>query len=248
MARLTESDLLELRRWNTPTIYNGWEAVTKKDRMECHMSNEAIQDYAPGMGAMVGYAVTVEYICADEKIKEEHPDCYLELYKYLASIPGPKILMAKDLDAPYSKGSIFGEVTGNAYRALGCVGGITDGYVRDVDEGMYGGFKMMAKRLGVGHAYSCPLKFGTEIEIFGTKVKPGMLVHADKYGFIAIDEEDTPNLLEGVRFMDSNECKTTIPASRGAIGLPTDEVVKRLQQSMKEFNQNAKTFRKKITE
>ena len=75
-----------------------------------------------------------------------------------------------------------------------------------------------------------------------------MLVHADKYGFIAIDEEDTPNLLEGVRFMDSNECKTTIPASRGAIGLPTDEVVKRLEQAMKEFNQNAKTFRKKITE
>ncbi|MCD7735940.1 MAG: RraA family protein [Lachnospiraceae bacterium] len=248
MGRLTRAELLELRRWNTPTIYNGWETVTGKNRLECHMSNGAICDYAPSMGAMVGYAVTVEYICTDEKIKEEHPDCYLDLYKYLAGIPGPKILMAKDLDAPNSKGSIFGEVTANAYRALGCVGAVTDGYVRDVDEGTYAGFKMMASRLGVGHAYSCPLYFGREIEIYGTTVKPGMLVHADKYGFIAIEEEDFPHLLEGVRFTDSNECRTTIPASRGAVGESTDEVVERMRKAMLEFNKNADEFRRKILE
>lgn len=246
MAPLTRSELLELRRWNTPTIYNGWEAVTRKNRMECHMSKEDIQDYGPSMGAMVGYAVTVEYICSDEAVKAANPDCYLNLYKYLASIPGPKILMAKDLDAPNSVGSIFGEVTANAYRSLGCVGGITDGYVRDVDEGIYGGFKMMAKRLGVGHAYSCPLRFGTEIEIYGTTVKPGMLVHADKYGFIAIDPEDTEHLLEGVRYMDSNECKTTIPASRGGQGLSMDDIVNRLDAAMQEFNKNAEEFRSRI--
>lgn len=246
MSQLSHSDLLELRRWNTPTVYNGWETVTKKDRLQCHMSNGAVIDYAPSMGAMVGYAVTVEYICTDKAVKDANPDCYLNLYKYLASIPGPKILMAKDLDAPNCKGSIFGEVTANAYRALGCAGGITDGYVRDVDEGSYGGFKMMASRLGVGHAYSCPIRFGTEIEIFGTTVRPGMLVHADKYGFIAIDPEDTEHLLESVRFMDSNECKTIIPASRGAIGMSVDDVVNRMDQAMKEFNKNAAEFRRRI--
>ena len=49
-------------------------------------------------------------------------------------------------------------------------------------------------------------------------MKPGMLIHADKYGFIAIPPEDTRNLLEGVRFMDSNECRTTIPAGRDTVG------------------------------
>ena len=29
--RLTHGELLELRRWNTPTIYNGWEQVTRCD-------------------------------------------------------------------------------------------------------------------------------------------------------------------------------------------------------------------------
>ena len=28
---LPHSDLLQLKRWNTPTIYNGWEQITKRD-------------------------------------------------------------------------------------------------------------------------------------------------------------------------------------------------------------------------
>ncbi|MDO4343274.1 MAG: RraA family protein [Eubacteriales bacterium] len=246
MAKLSHSDLLELRRWNTPTIYNGWEAVAKRDRMQCCMSREEITDFVPQMGPMVGYAVTVEYCCSDAKTKAEHPDAYIKLYEYLAKIPGPKVIVAKDLDSPAITGSIFGEVTGNAYRSLGCVGCINDGFVRDVDEGSYGGFKMMARRLGVSHTYSCPIHFGREIEVFGTKVKPGMLIHADKYGFIGIPEEDTEHLLEGVRFMDSNECQTTIPAARDTVGLTAQQVVEQLKRAQKEFDKNAAEFKKRI--
>jgi 4-hydroxy-4-methyl-2-oxoglutarate aldolase len=28
---LTYPELLQLKRWNTPIIYNGWEAITKED-------------------------------------------------------------------------------------------------------------------------------------------------------------------------------------------------------------------------
>lgn len=240
---LSHADLLELRRWNTPTVYNGWEAVTAKERLDVVMSNGSVIDYVPQIGPMVGYAVTVEYVCSSRKIKEENPDCYINLYRYLASIPGPKVIIAKDLDAPNCVGSIFGEVTANAYHALGCVGAITDGYVRDCDEGSYAGFKMMASRLGVGHAYSCPLRFGTEVEVFGTKVKPGMLIHGDKYGFIAIPPEDTPHLLEGVRFMDSNECQTTIPAGRDTVGLSAEQIVEQLRTANEAFARNAARFR-----
>ena len=30
---LDYSDLLKLKRWNTPTIYNGWEQITKLDEL-----------------------------------------------------------------------------------------------------------------------------------------------------------------------------------------------------------------------
>ena len=105
---------------------------------------------------------------------------------------------------------------------------------------------MMASRLGVGHAYSCPLRFGTEVEIYGARVKPGMLIHADKYGFIAIPPEDTRNLLEGVRFMDSNECRTTIPAGRDTVGLSAGEVVEQLRRANQAFARESEQFRSYI--
>ena len=40
--------------------------------------------------------------------------------------------------------------------------------------------------------------------------------------------EDEVGLLEASVFMDSNECATIIPASRGATGCSTDEVIRRL--------------------
>jgi hypothetical protein len=28
--RLSHAELLQLKRWNTPSVYNGWEAITKQ--------------------------------------------------------------------------------------------------------------------------------------------------------------------------------------------------------------------------
>ncbi len=243
---LSHSDILELRRWNTPTIYNGWEAVTKRERLDCALSWEEITDFTPHVGPMVGYAVTVEYICSDKKTKQDNPDCFRNFYHYLAEIPGPKVLFAKDLDAPKSVGSIFGEVTGNAYRALNCVGAITDGFIRDVDEAAYGGFKMLAKRLGVGHAYSCPLRFGTDVEMYGSVIKPGMFVHADKYGFIAIPPEETKHLVQAVRHMDRSECKSSIPAARESIGKSLPDIAEALARGMQEQGRLGAEFIKSL--
>jgi regulator of RNase E activity RraA len=154
--------------------------------------------------------------------------------------------MAKSLDSPRNVGSIFGEVTGSGARALDCVGAIDDGWVRDVDEASYGGFKLMARYLGVSHAYCTPLRFGGEIELFGAKVKPGMLIHADKYGFIAIPEDETEHLLEAVRFMDANECKTMIHTAREAHGKTPEEIVEMYAKALSDMKNNGRKFRSKI--
>lgn len=244
---LPHSDLLELRRWNTPTIYNGWEFVARRDRLECNLSWEpGLIDFAPQMGPAVGYAVTVEYMCGDKDVRESYKDPFGDLYDYLASIPGPKILFCKDLEWPNSKGSMFGEVTGNAFRALGCVAAITDGAARDVDEAAYAGIKLMGRRLCVGHAYSCPVRFGCEVEMYGTTIRPGMLVHADKYGFIAVPEDETKYLLEAARHGDSVECKTTIPAGRNRVGLSGQQIADNLRRQNTECAKINAAFRKEI--
>src|SRR5262245_22487924 len=108
--RLTHGELLELRRWNTPTIYNGWEQVTRHDAGCDGFNLEETVDYMPQMGAMVGYAVTVVCEPSNPAHKRNHPQSLSEYRRYVASVPGPKIVVVQDLDKPGFVGSYWGEV------------------------------------------------------------------------------------------------------------------------------------------
>ena len=203
------SDLLKLKRWNTPTIYNGWEQITKRPRTS-GFNLEETRDFMPEFGPMIGYAVTVKIKPSEPAA---NPNAWAEYRKYIASIPGPKIIVMQDLDKPHTIGSFWGEVSANTHRTLGCVGVIVDGAIRDLDEMKSAGFKALARRLCVGHAYAAPLSWGEPVEVFGITVNTGDLIHADKHGFLIIPEEDQARILEASLFMDNNECNTVISAA-----------------------------------
>jgi regulator of RNase E activity RraA len=93
--------------------------------------------------------------------------------------------------------------------------------------------------MAVGHAYSCPVRWDCDVEVFGRKIQPGQVIHADKHGFLAIPFGDEKHLLEAARFMDSNECQTLIPAARGGAG-------KSLARIREEFDTAAAEFRKNV--
>ena len=56
---LTHDTLLQLKRWNTPTIYNGWEQITSQDIAADAFNLEPTTDFMPQMGPMIGRAVTM---------------------------------------------------------------------------------------------------------------------------------------------------------------------------------------------
>src|SRR5688572_16372354 len=202
--RLSHAELLQLKRWNTPTIYNGWEQITKHDPAADAFNLEECRDFMPQMGPMVGYAVTV--VVEPSQVRHKtNANAWAEYRRYVANVPGPKIVVVQDLDRPRVIGSFWGEVNSNVHRALGCVGTITDGAIRDVDEMTDAGFKALARRLCVGHAFVCPMRWNCPVEVFGRRIEPGQLIHADKHGFLAIPPGDEPQLLDAARFMDSNE-------------------------------------------
>lgn len=237
--KLTYQNLLKLKRWNTPTVYNGWEQITRHDRTRGHFNLEAVKDFMPRMGAMVGYAVTVVV----EPSNPEHTKNSLaweEYRDYIAHAPDPKIVVVQDLDKPRCVGSFWGEVNSNVHRALGCVGTITDGAVRDLDEMHNAGFKALAARLCVGHAYSTPVTWGRGVEVFGCTIQPGDLIHADKHGFLVVPEEDQEGLYEASCFMDANECETMIQAARLSSGKTRREILQDINSAAARFQDAAR--------
>jgi regulator of RNase E activity RraA len=148
-------------------------------------------------------------------------------------------VVIQDLDKPRVIGSFWGEVNSNTHVALGCVGTITDGAIRDVDEMTNAGFKAIAKRFCVGHAHSWPVRWNCEVEVFGRKIQPGQLIHADKHGFLAIPDEDQVRLLEAARFMDTNECQTVIAAARSSAGKSFEQILDALDEAGTAFDKAA---------
>ena len=139
MSTLSHPDLLQLKRWNTPTIYNGWEQITSQDIAADAFNLEPTTDFMPQMGPMIGRAVTMVIEPSNPAHKQSYDArAYRE---YIASIPGPKIVVVQDLNKPNFVGSTWGEVNSNTHRALGCVGTFTDGCIRDLDEMTNAGFK-----------------------------------------------------------------------------------------------------------
>ena len=112
-VRLSYEALLELKRWNTPSVYNGWEAFTKKDRTKGHFNLEETRDFMPQMGSMVGYAVTVVIEPSNPSHPKANPNAWSEYRRYIAAAPGPKIVIVQDLDKPNFVGAYWGEVNSN---------------------------------------------------------------------------------------------------------------------------------------
>jgi 4-hydroxy-4-methyl-2-oxoglutarate aldolase len=238
--RLAHSELLQLKRWNTPTIYNGWEQITAGNPARDAFNLEETRDFMPQMGPMVGYAVTCVIQPGNPEHAKNNPDAWSQYRKYLAGEVYPKIVVVQDLDKPDTFGAGWGEVNSNIHRALGCVGAIIDGAIRDVDEMCNAGFKALARRFAVGHGHAVPVRWGCEVEVFGRLIRHGQLVHADKHGFLAVPEGEEEGLLEAARFMDANECDHLIRAARNVAGKSLDQIREEIDAGAASFGSAAR--------
>ncbi len=94
--------------------------------------------------------------------------------------------MIQDLDgANIGFGAFWGEVNSSVHKALGCLGVITDGSIRDIPQ-WAPGFQALAGMLNPSHAYVHLDGFGDDVSVHGMTVRSGDLIHADQHGAIVI--------------------------------------------------------------
>ncbi len=110
-------------------------------------------------------------------------------WNHILSIPAPRVVVIKDVDQPPGLGAFIGEVNANILLALGCVGLVTNGSVRDLEHVQLTDLQMFAGSVSVSHAYAHVFDFGCPVEVGGLTVQPGDLIHGDRHGVQTIPLE-----------------------------------------------------------
>ncbi|MBW2063158.1 MAG: RraA family protein, partial [Deltaproteobacteria bacterium] len=186
MEPLSESELEALRAWPTPAISNAIETFDIRPRNQGFMLG--IKCLFPDFKPMVGYACTATML-ADQAPAKRDRGAVLAHWDNILSTPAPRVAVIHDFDQPRPIGCLWGEVNANIHKALGCLGVVTDGGVRDLDEVQALGFHFFAADVMPSHAYNHIVDSGIPVKVGGLIVNTGDLIHADKHGIVVIPHE-----------------------------------------------------------
>ncbi len=186
MEPLSKEEIEALKAWPTPAICNAIETFNVIHRNQGFMLG--IKCIFPDLAPMVGYACTATML-ADLRSTEKDRGATQAHWDNIISTPEPRVAVIQDLDQPPCTGSLWGEVNANIHRALGCLGVVTNGGVRDLDEVHELGFHFFAADVIPSHAYVHLVDAGTPVKVGGLVVNNGDLIHADKHGVVVIPHE-----------------------------------------------------------
>ena len=185
---LSPAELAALQALDTCVVANAIETFDERLRNEGYAAN-SVHCQFPQLGTMVGYAATL-------RVRGSAPSTTGYLYSentvwwdYLMSLPAPRVVVVQDVATRVGLGSFLGEVHMNVLKALGCIGAVTNGSVRDLPAAQKLGFQLFSGGTAVSHAYVHIVEFGTPVEIAGLKIKSGDLLHGDLHGFQTIPHD-----------------------------------------------------------
>jgi regulator of RNase E activity RraA len=225
---LTTAELDALRHIPSPTIANAIERF--KVRGNCDgWTHGPVRCLFPELGAAVGYAVTLTVRSAPPTAKPKYPS-RKPYWDHIAAIPAPRIVVVQELDQPPA-GAFWGEVNANIHRALGCVGVLTDGSVRDLDEVRRLGFQFWAAGVQVSHGYARIDDFNQPVTVFGLTVHPGDLIHADQHGALVIPAAVAREVAAAAKAVEDRErpmiqlCNSADFSTAKLAGLLENEVI-----------------------
>jgi regulator of RNase E activity RraA len=171
-APLPASVLEALGRYDTPTICNALEIVAPARRLVGYTTKQLVCPF-PDLPPMVGYArtVTIRATAASSLPSAEQQKRRIEYYEYVGTGYGPRITVIQDVDgADVGFGAFWGEVQSSVHKALGCLGVVTDGSIRDIGQ-WAPGFQALAGSIGPSHAYVHADSFGGEVRVAGMNVR-----------------------------------------------------------------------------
>lgn len=182
---LTEETLKALRGFDTCMISNAIEKFDIRLR-NAGYTDAGIRCMFADAAPMVGYAATARLQTNEPPIVGQSFHDRSDLWNSILQIPAPRVLVLEDMDRPAGRGAFVGDVHAAILKALGCVGYVTNGAVRELPEISSLDFQLFAGGLAISHAYSHVFEIGAIVRVGGMEVRPGDLLHGDRHGVLTI--------------------------------------------------------------
>jgi 4-hydroxy-4-methyl-2-oxoglutarate aldolase len=202
--RLTEEQLAELRAIDSPTIANAIEPFKVRGRVEGYVGHD-VRCLIPGLGTMLGYAVTCKGDSTTEGRVVER--AHQQLYGAIYSSSKPAIVVIQDDGQDNVHSCHAGEMMATTMKRCGAIGIVSDGGLRDIHEiRALGGFHYYGAGLVVAHGNPLIYDIGAEVKISGVTIRPGDLLHGDENGITVIPAEIADRVAaEAMRVRDSEQ-------------------------------------------
>ena len=212
---MTDQEILkELEKYDTPSITN--VVATYPDSSLClglynpwtinWYTDQRIKCMYPELGPKAGYAVTCIYGLPDPSFKRLS---FMNVVDALDQSPKPTILALQQNFPPAIAGKV-GLAGGNmtsAMKTLGCLGCVSNGPSRDIDEIRPMEFQYMITGITPGHGDQAVQAVNIPVSICGMDVSPGEIIHMDENGAVKFPASHMAEVLENVQKLVQQEGK-----------------------------------------
>jgi 4-hydroxy-4-methyl-2-oxoglutarate aldolase len=196
--------LEKLRQLDSCSVANAIETFGERLR-NTGFADSTVRCVFDDFPPLVGYAATVRIRTAEPPMEGDSYYYRLDWLEHVLSVPQPRVLVMEDLDPQPGLGSFLGDVHINVLGALGCIGVVTNGAVRNLPAARERHFQMFAGNLAVSHAFAHVFDFGGPVRVGNLAVRPGDLLHGDRHGIQTVPLEIAPKIPEVAREMIADE-------------------------------------------
>jgi 4-hydroxy-4-methyl-2-oxoglutarate aldolase len=197
---LTQEELDALRQFDTCMVANAIESFHVR-LCNTGFADARVHCMFPDAPPMVGYAATARLRSGEPPIVGTFRD-RADFWNSILEVPAPRILVLEDMDDPPGRGAFVGDVHAAILKALGCVGCLTNGAVRELPSVRKMGIELFAGSVAVSHAYAHIFDYGVKVTVGGMDVRPGDLLHGDRHGVLTVPPAiatEVPKAAEGLR-------------------------------------------------
>lgn len=216
---LRTEDLEALRAFDTCVVSNAIETFNLRLR-NAGFVDPSVRCMFEDLPPIVGYAATARLRSGEPPVAGRRFHDRSDWWNNILEMPAPRIIVMEDMDEPPGVGAFIGDVHAAILTALGCIGYVTNGAVRELPAIRKLGLQLFAGNVAVSHAYAHMFDFGAAIKIGGMEVRPGDLLHGDRHGVLKVPRDAAARIPGVARRIRENEQRVIEFCRSGQFSLP----------------------------